>query len=46
MSTLIIWLVVLYVGYLVLQVLDALMEDGVEYEQKQHEKRNKRRLDK
>ena len=46
MSTLIIWLVVLYVGYLVLQVLDALMQDSVEYEKEQHTKRNKRGLDK
>jgi len=47
MSTLLVWLVIGYVGYLVLTVLDALMEDSVTYEQKQHEARNnKRKLNK
>ena len=47
MSTLTIWIIVLYIAYLVFKVLDALMEDSVTYEQQQHEARhNKRKLKK
>jgi len=42
MSTLITWFIVIYVIYLVLKVLGALLEDSVTYEEKLHEERNLR----